>query len=334
MEKEMPLYDGNKEYVKQNENENTTDVYCKRFLDNDKKAISVKVSKFDNRADFLKFFVEGIPYVIQKLNLMEKNILLFAMAELNYGNTFVLSSEFRKDLENILKIGQAAISKNLKSLVRKGVFIHLNAEKMTESEKRFFNMTDYTKKKYLVNPNIVGKGSFKDLLGVKRIIRQEYNFTNFEGKETIEEDYAYIGLREILENKDKYEVRNVNVSHNETGGKDIEVTLQEKECNDDNNIVDIGEVDDIKRIEEKKEPLLAKIKTAEEMKNYIKSLIEKRQLEQKEKEREEIIKNKELEDAVRDAANIIQDELIKNGKLDEYYELSDSLRELNKEFWK
>ena len=191
MEKEMPLYDGNKEYVKQNENENTTDVYCKRFLDNDKKAISVKVSKFDNRADFLKFFVEGMEFFIKELTHIEKNIFVYAMMKCSYRNNFSLNSDFRRNVQMFLGISQGAVSKAIKGLIEKEIFVRLNPKTMKKEELNMFFLHGYETKEYVLNPNIVGKGSLKDLLGMKRVIRQEYNFTNFEGKETIEEYYAY-----------------------------------------------------------------------------------------------------------------------------------------------
>ena len=120
---------------------------------------------------FIKVFVDNLDYVIDNFSNMEKNVFLSLLKEMNYYNVIKLDSGLRKTLEISANISQGTVSKTINKLIEKNAIIKIN-----ETNKDEFGIVFFTGKEYVVNPQLVGSGSFKELSRMRRVIVMDYDF--------------------------------------------------------------------------------------------------------------------------------------------------------------
>ena len=111
------------------------------------------------------------------------------MHEMNYYNVVTINSTIRKSTQIALNLSQPAVSKGINALIEKKVLIKIEADNAEE-----FNVSFYTGKEYLVNPQLIGSGSFKELSIIRRVITTTFDFDTLETIKKIESSYAYNGL--------------------------------------------------------------------------------------------------------------------------------------------
>ncbi|MBX7491569.1 hypothetical protein [Helicobacter turcicus] len=157
----------------------------------------VKKIKSQKQDDFVKLFADSV-YVISNLTGSEIKVFWSLLMMMNYKNIIILSSDLRKRMSAILGVTHSAITQNLQSLIKKNIIVHLDPEVMTNEARAEFNIFPCDKKAYLVNPDIVGRGSFRDLAKIRQIIVKEWDFDKFEYIETLNNQFEYNGLNEVL----------------------------------------------------------------------------------------------------------------------------------------
>ncbi|MCR2099151.1 hypothetical protein CUPS4256_08180 [Campylobacter upsaliensis] len=292
----------------------------KEVISKSDKALLVK---FEKTNDFIQFFVENLEYVALNLTGTEARILFLCMMKMNYKNILVLTSDLRRTISGLMGITPSAVTQNLQGLIKKEVLIHLNPAEMSDEAKDEFNLTGFERKNYLVNPNIIGKGSFRDLTKVRQTVIKEFDFNKLEYKKELLYERSYDGLEQVIENAQEHEVKNINMIEHDRG-KDIEVVIEEKQ----NGV--------IKAKLEKVEPDLFSNLPNEELSNSfnskdtngekdetLKDIDRIKKLIETEKERY-INREKEIYMMV----DNLKDRLVKEGKIEEYMKLSETINKM------
>lgn len=142
---------------------------------------STQVVKEHTRTSFIQLYTQNIDFLISKdLTDMERRGLLFSFNEMNYYNIIRIDSGFRKRLEIASNLSQGSVSKLTKALIDKGVFLKIHIEQAQE-----FNIEAFTGKEYVINPNLVGRGSFKDMKNMRQTVVTNFDFETLTMKKEV-----------------------------------------------------------------------------------------------------------------------------------------------------
>lgn len=193
---------------------------------------ALKVTKEKNKEKFIKIFIDNLDYIIEALKPIEKSIFFVLMHQMNYHNVVILNSTTRKTTQKALNLSQSAVSKGINALIDKKVLI-----KIEETKAKEFNVPYFTDKEYLVNPQLIGSGSFKDLSRIRHIVTTTYDFNKLETTKEIEASYVYSEFDEVSKDLENHEVKQIikQVSPDEKNTS-TEILLGEKNSND---VIDI-----------------------------------------------------------------------------------------------
>lgn len=193
---------------------------------------ALKVTKEKNKEKFIKIFIDNLDYIIEALKPIEKSIFFVLMHQMNYHNVVILNSTTRKTTQKALNLSQSAVSKGINALIDKKVLI-----KIEETKAKEFNVPYFTDKEYLVNPQLIGSGSFKDLSRIRHIVTTTYDFNKLETTKEIEASYVYSEFDEVSKDLENHEVKQITrqISSDEKNTS-TEILLGEKNSND---VIDI-----------------------------------------------------------------------------------------------
>ena len=122
----------------------------------------VIVKEFKHTDEFIKFFSENLEFVITELTSIEKNVFFSILMYVNYSNIYIDNSDFRRYISKLNNISPSSVSRALTSLEEKEVILLLDTDVLTDEELVFYKLVRGMKKAFLINPNLVGKGSFRD----------------------------------------------------------------------------------------------------------------------------------------------------------------------------
>lgn len=269
------------------------------------------VKRFKNRNEFVQFYIENIDYITYNLNDTEKKTLFRCVMDMNINNVLTISSDLRRSMAELLDVSQSTISRGINSLIDKRVLIALNPKNMDEDTKNLFGVANSDKNKYLINPDIVGKGSFRDMVKMREKVVKEFNFERMEFKKEVAKEMDYTELEEITGNPDAHKIKQIEINKKDDSNKEVEIILEEKS----------GEA----HLFSPKSPKLATNKRQEtkesaEIKSAVNELLE---LAQKEEEEYMARKQKRIE-----AIEKLQKRFADSGDMESYQQIKDSLNEL------
>lgn|GEM_PF-678275 len=208
--------------------------------------------KVKTKDEFVKLYIENMDF-LQTLTSGETKILLYAMKNINYTNSFSFTSDFMGYFieNNILK--KSSVYNGIKSLTKKRVFI-----KATDEMKKEFGL--YGSDIYFINPDIVGKGSFSDLKEVKRTIVKTFDFENLQMKQEVTTEAKYAGFKEVIENLGKHEIKQITSEVSPDGKKrETEILIGEK--NNDETI-EVEAAEEVKKSDIELEAEILRLKLA------------------------------------------------------------------------
>ena len=255
---------------------------------------STQVVKEHTRTSFIQLYTQNIDFLISKdLTDMERRALLYSFNEMNYYNIIRIDSGLRKRLEVASKLSQGSVSKAIKGLIDKGVFLKINIDQAKE-----FNIEAFTSKEYVINPNLVGRGSFKEMKNMRQTVVTNFDFETLTMKKEItleNEDIEYEKTKQDLLNG-KSEIVGINQSYDEENNiqrTDIKIADVEEENHGDYSIVTLNEVPekDIKDIEQENNIIAFEI----EQNRLKKAELDLRLLEAQNKKTELEIENKKID---------------------------------------
>lgn len=193
---------------------------------------ALKVTKEKNKEKFIKIFIDNLDYIIEALKPIEKSIFFVLMHQMNYHNVVILNSTTRKTTQKALNLSQSAVSKGINALIDKKVLI-----KIEETKAKEFNVPYFTDKEYLVNPQLIGSGSFKDLSRIRHIVTTTYDFNKLETTKEIEASYVYSEFDEVSKDIENHEVKQITKQiSSDKKNTSTEILLGEKNSND---VIDI-----------------------------------------------------------------------------------------------
>ncbi|EGC9980155.1 hypothetical protein GMI15_09270, partial [Campylobacter coli] len=262
------------------------DRYYDQDLNIEKIEEGIIAKEFKKKDDFVKFFVENI----EELNHLTGNeikVLLICIKFMGYHNVVVIDSNLRKKISAISNISLPAISRHLKTLVEKQILVKLEPNNLPQETKDILGIADFETKNYLVNPNIIGKGSFRDLSLVRRITIKDFDFQELKFKKRVRIQRSYEDIKNL--DLSDYEVKRINKISNENKEQTI-VTIEEKKQNQIQELENLFDESDSKAvflseeisklIVKEKEAFMDKIKRLENLVEKVQlKLVEENEIE-------------------------------------------------------
>lgn len=193
----------------------------------------LKISKEKNREKFIKVFIDNLDYIIEALKPIEKSIFFVLMHQMNYHNITSLNSTIRKTIQISLGLSQSAVSKGINALIEKKVLLKVEKE---NAEK--FHISFWTDKEYLINPQLIGSGSFKELSKIRRVITTTFDFDTFEATKEIDSAYVYSDFEEVGQNLENYEIRQIeNKSSLDQKNSETQILIGEKDLAEEVEVI-------------------------------------------------------------------------------------------------
>lgn len=197
--------------------------------------VGTKVYKIQSRVEFLQLYTDNLN-ILYRLDGQAAKVLLFIFQNMTFMNTVALNSTLRKNVSIGLKISLPTVSRALSKLIEKGILKPIISQKLRDEYKA------YTDDIFLVDPNIVGKGPFKELEKLRWTMTKEYDLVKMEGKTTVNIEHAYADYDEVSKNLDKHKVIDVETNQIDKNTRETNILIANKENNDDENngVIDIS----------------------------------------------------------------------------------------------
>ncbi|WP_291950049.1 replication/maintenance protein RepL [Campylobacter sp.] len=190
------------------ENKPVTRLYSKvkERVDNNTGEVTTIVSSFlqkeKTKDDFIKLFVENINYITDNLSNSALRVVLMMFKNLNYQNIFNYNSDFVSYFTNKKILGKSSVYRAIKELEDKNVIFKITKEQQEEYDIISSNS-------YIMNPQIIGKGSFRDLKRLRQTIIKEFDFEKLEMIQKVEVEGEYEGLEEVKKNPENYYIKDI-----------------------------------------------------------------------------------------------------------------------------
>lgn len=189
------------------------------------------IKKAPTQDEFLKLFAENIVFLGRELDGTELKIFVFLLTKIDYSNVVTINPAFKKYISRESKIHYTTIHEKLKSLENKEVI--LSMEGADPEVLRSYKIYE-PKYSYIINPELIGKGSFRDIIKMRQSVITDFDFEKMEVSKRIIREHQYDGLEKVLQEKEKYVVSNVEQEVRDRAENTC-ITLRER---DENNIID------------------------------------------------------------------------------------------------
>ncbi|MCR6574901.1 hypothetical protein CINS5915_00740 [Campylobacter insulaenigrae] len=190
------------------ENKPVTRLYSKveEKVDNITGEVTTIVSSFlqkeKTKDDFIKLFVENINYLADNLSNSALRVALMMFKNLNYQNIFHYNSDFVSYFTNKKILGKSSVYRAIKELEDKNVIFKITKEQQEEYD-------IISPNSYIMNPQIIGKGSFKDLKKLRQTTIKEFDFEKLEMIQKVEVEGKYEGLEKVKKNPEDYYIEDI-----------------------------------------------------------------------------------------------------------------------------
>lgn len=194
----------------------------------------IVVKHFVKRDEFIQFFVENINFINTELSNIERQILFATITRMNYGNVVTIYSGLRKEFMALTKLSKASISRAIQGLIEKKVLLPLNTPELQEKY-MVFNQDSF-----LVNPNVVGKGSFRELKRLRQMVITDFDFEKLEVKQEVIKETYYCDVEELV-NKNEYKIDSIVKSNNNNTSQTEIRMIKHNDDLDCTNIIDVDE---------------------------------------------------------------------------------------------
>lgn len=179
------------------------------------------MTKSKTKDQFVQLFLENLMFLNENLSNPAIRVLLGIIKRMNFQNIFEYSSSFVTYFENKNILKKTSVYKGLKELEDKGVITKIQD---ADLKKELDIVGD---KFYIINPNIVGRGSFRDLQKLRQTIIRTFDFEKLEFTQEYGMETFYDGYRDLQENPENYKIEEIKQEKNKNLEK-IDVILSEK----------------------------------------------------------------------------------------------------------
>lgn len=161
------------------------------------------VTQMKKKDDFLKLFVLNLEFIATELEGSEKTVLFLLISSMNFKNIVNIHTDLKSEIAYKSKLHRNTISKAINSLEAKNIIFKLDTDELREK------YDVYSKNSYLVNPDLIGKGSFRDLKNLRQTVVTDFDFETLEMKKQIIRETKYDDYDQISQNKNDYEIKAV-----------------------------------------------------------------------------------------------------------------------------
>ena len=214
--KELNLKDENKKTLISKEKQ-YIDHTTGEILSSESYSIQVKT-----KDEFVKLFVENIDYLGKKLDGFEFKTLFFILQKMDYQNSLVIDSTFKKNLSICFdNKSPSVISRAITGLINKNILLKIDTMDLKEK------FRSYIGNSYYVNPNIIGKGSFRDIKKLRQTIITDFDFENNKITKSASIDTTYEDGQDLIDNTQSYKVDEKN--NKQTANIIVSKTEKDKE---------------------------------------------------------------------------------------------------------
>ncbi|ECP7225327.1 hypothetical protein FUY57_09365 [Campylobacter jejuni] len=188
--------------------------------------ISSFLQREKTKDDFIKLFVENISFLTDNLSNPALRVVLMMVKNLNYQNVFNYNSDFVHYFESKKILGKSSVYRAIKELEDKQVIF-----KVTEEQRKEYDIIGSNS--YIMNPQIIGKGSFKDLKKLRQTVVKTFDFDNLEFKQEISVESEYEGFKQVKKNPDNYVIEEVKQIASNKNTIENQVIIFEKDNDQD-----------------------------------------------------------------------------------------------------
>lgn len=202
----------------------------------DKKEI--KFVKEKSRHGFIQLYIDNIGYLSsQAISNIERQSLIFILTQITFLNVVKVNGSLRKLIKVGTNLSDSSISRALSGLIEKNILLKID-EKYSDK----FGIKAYIGDEYLVNPQLVGKGSFNEMKSLRQTIITNFDFNTLEMKQQMQIETKYDGFDEIADNLENHEIKEIRQGRSNDGKyQNTEVVIAEK-----NNIINAGIIESTK----------------------------------------------------------------------------------------
>ena len=186
------------------------------------------LQKVNTKDDFIKLFTENISFLVSDLSGSALKVLLLIIRNINYQNIFQYNSEFVNYFESKKILGKSSVYNAMNELEKKNVIL-----KITKEQREEFGVLGA--KSFIINPNIIGKGSFRDLKELRQTVTRTFNFDKLEMKQETQIEAKYKGIDEVLNNPENYNIIEASQIHNKDRNLIHNMIVVEEKQEKDNN---------------------------------------------------------------------------------------------------
>ncbi|MGI7641226.1 hypothetical protein ACNF6L_08660 [Campylobacter coli] len=182
---------------------------------------NILIKKVKKKDEFIKMMALNLQFLATELENSEKTVLFLLMSNMNYKNIVNVNLDLRSEIIHKSKLHRNTVSRAINSLQEKKIILKLD----TDDLKKAYDV--FAKNAFLINPNVIGKGSFRDLRNLRQTIVQNFNADRFEMTKEVFTEVEYKGLQEIKNNKEDYEIKAIQQTQN-NNEKNTEIFLAKK----------------------------------------------------------------------------------------------------------
>ena len=190
------------------------------------------LQKEQTKDAFIKVFVENLDFLVENLSNNARTVFLVMIKNVNYKNIFKYDSDFVKYFEERKILAKSSVYRALKELEDKQAIF-----KISENDKDKFDIIG--KNSFMLNPQIVGKGSIKDLKQLRQTTVKTFNFETLEMTKEILTDAAYEGFDKVLAAPDSFQVDSVKQIQHSANKSETEIVISKKH-EDEDEIVEVA----------------------------------------------------------------------------------------------
>ena len=179
------------------------------------------LQKEQSKDAFIKVFVENLDFLVENLSNNARTVFLVMIKNVNYKNIFKYDSDFVKYFEERKILAKSSVYRALKELEDKQAIF-----KISENDKDKFDIIG--KNSFMLNPQIVGKGSIKDLKQLRQTTVKTFNFETLEMTKEILTDAAYDGFDKVLAAPDDFQIDSVKQIQHSANKSETEIVIPKK----------------------------------------------------------------------------------------------------------
>ena len=182
------------------------------------------------RDDFIMVVLENLAPLVGGLSNPALKTFLFLLKSVNFQNIFHYSTDFVNSLVDNKILSRNQVYRAISELIEKQVLLPTNMEIINELG--LDRITSLGKKKYLVNPALIGKVGFNELGKLKQTVEKYFDFSEGIFKLSYKTESSAEGEIEKMKNKPhKVLEKNETIESSSDGKNTIikqEVLIDEK----------------------------------------------------------------------------------------------------------